>query len=46
MKKLLTLMALCTLVFLPATILAFPTVYPHGTTIYKPDKCWNGNNPN
>jgi len=21
---------------------AFPTVYPTGTTIYKPDKCWNG----
>jgi len=22
--------------------LAYPTVYPTGTTIYKPDKCWNG----
>jgi hypothetical protein len=42
MKKLLTLMALCALVFLPATLLAFPTVYPHCTTIYKPDKCFNG----
>jgi len=22
--------------------LAYPSVYPTGTTIYKPDKCWNG----
>ncbi|MFZ5813657.1 MAG: aryl-sulfate sulfotransferase [Thermodesulfobacteriota bacterium] len=21
---------------------AFPTVFPHGTTIYKPEKCWSG----
>ena len=29
-------------IFLPVTIYANPTVYPLGTTIYKPDKCWNG----
>ncbi|EFK11485.1 Tat pathway signal sequence domain protein [delta proteobacterium NaphS2] len=29
-------------VLLPLTSWAFPTVFPHGTTIYKPDKCWNG----
>lgn len=26
----------------PFDSLAFPTVFPHGTTIYKPEKCWNG----
>lgn len=26
----------------PFGALAFPTVFPHGTTIYKPEKCWNG----
>lgn len=26
----------------PLKALAFPTVYPHGTTIYNPAKCWNG----
>ncbi|MHC4596790.1 MAG: arylsulfotransferase family protein [Planctomycetota bacterium] len=25
--------------FIPATLIAYPTVYPRGTTIYKPDKC-------
>lgn len=27
---------------LPATASAAPTVFPTGTTIYKPEKCWNG----
>ena len=27
---------------LPAGVEAAPTVFPTGTTIYKPDKCWNG----
>ena len=27
---------------LPTLGLAFPTVFPHGTTIYKPEKCFNG----
>ncbi len=30
------------LAFLPAAGYAFPTVFPHGTTIYKPAKCYNG----
>lgn len=30
------------LVLGPSTLLAFPSVYPTGTTIYKPDKAWNG----
>ena len=50
MKRLLILIVLCSFVILPSTIFAFPSVYPTGTTIYKPEKCWNGytimsNNP-
>lgn len=26
----------------PMDAMAFPTVFPHGTTIYKPEKCFNG----
>ena len=26
----------------PVKAFSFPTVFPHGTTIYKPDKCFNG----
>ncbi len=26
----------------PLKLLAFPTVFPHGTTIYNPEKCFNG----
>ena len=26
----------------PGSLLAFPTIFPHGTTIYKPEKCWSG----
>nr|WP_287410666.1 aryl-sulfate sulfotransferase [Pseudodesulfovibrio sp.] len=26
----------------PMEAMSFPTVFPHGTTIYKPSKCWNG----
>jgi hypothetical protein len=26
----------------PMGAFSFPTVFPHGTTIYKPGKCWNG----
>jgi len=26
----------------PFKVLAFPTVFPHGTTIYLPEKCYNG----
>ena len=44
MKKLLFMLAICSLALIPATFLAFPTVFPTGTTIYKPDKAWNGYN--
>ncbi len=40
--RILMIMALFIFMFIPATLLAYPTVYPRGTTIYKPDKCWNG----
>ena len=30
------------LVLVPAATHSHPTVYPLGTTVYKPDKCWNG----
>ena len=30
------------LVLVPATLFAYPSVYPTGTTIYKPEKAWNG----
>jgi hypothetical protein len=42
MRKLFILLALCSLVLVPAAAFAFPTVFPHGTTLYKPDKCFNG----
>lgn len=41
MKKFLRI-SMTMVLFIPATLLAYPTVYPRGTTIYKPDKCWNG----
>ena len=46
MKKFLIMSAICllALTFIPVTILASPTDYPTGTTIYKPEKCWNGFN--
>jgi hypothetical protein len=42
MKKFSILMALVLVLLAPALLFAFPTVYPHGTTIYKPDKAFNG----
>lgn len=27
---------------MPKSGLAFPTVFPHGTTVFKPEKCWTG----
>ena len=35
-------MTVCALCLLPATFRAYPSVYPTGTTIYKPDKTWSG----
>ena len=37
-----TIVAGVLVVFLAVIIYARQTVYPTGTTIYKPDKCWNG----
>lgn len=43
MKKTPSLLLLtCLLAALPGLAFAMPSVYPTGTTIYKPDKCWNG----
>jgi len=39
MKRLFMLVVLC---LLPSALNSYPTVFPHGVTIYKPDKCWNG----
>ncbi len=30
------------LALVPETLFAYPSVYPTGTTIYKPEKAWNG----
>lgn len=40
MKRLLT--ALAVVGFFPVTLLPSPSVYPTGTTIYRPDKAWSG----
>jgi len=43
MKKIWIAVGLCALLIAaPAALFAFPTVYPTGTTIYKPDKCQSG----
>lgn len=41
LRRMLTAAALAALL-VPAPAGAAPTVFPTGTTIYKPDKCWNG----
>ena len=38
-KRFLLATLLC---LIPSIIYASPSVFPHGVTIYKPDKCWNG----
>jgi hypothetical protein len=42
MKRLIFVASLLMDVLVPATLLAVPSVFPTGTTIYKPEKCWNG----
>ncbi len=42
MKGVLILLGVSSLALIPSILLAGPTVYPTGTTIYKPEKCWNG----
>ena len=39
-----TIVALAALAFfaVPNLTSAMPTIYPRGTTIYDPEKCWNG----
>ena len=41
LRGMLTAAALAALLT-PATVWAAPTVFPTGTTIYNPEKCWNG----
>lgn len=41
-KSMMRIYVACLFLFLTAMIFAKPTVYPTGTTIYKPEKCWNG----
>jgi hypothetical protein len=42
MKTGIRILSACLLAFLAVVVYAGHTVYPTGTTIYKPDKCWNG----
>lgn len=42
MKKVLIVSALLLVLAGASTLWAFPSVYPHGTTIFKPDKAYNG----
>ena len=42
MKTKLVALAAVAALALPALANAMPTVYPRGTTIYDPEKCWNG----
>ena len=42
MKKIFIIFTVCAVLAVPAAVMAFPSVYPTGTTIYKPKKCANG----
>ncbi len=42
MKRTAGYIPLVFLLLVPVIIRAHPSVYPLGTTLYKPDKCWNG----
>ncbi|MFI4942941.1 MAG: hypothetical protein ACHP85_06745, partial [Burkholderiales bacterium] len=42
MRALIAAMAVSALALTPSLFFASPTVYPTGTTIYKPEKAWNG----
>ncbi|MBW1804350.1 MAG: transcriptional initiation protein Tat, partial [Deltaproteobacteria bacterium] len=42
MKKLLFTGAVLACLIIPATLFAFPSVFPHGTTIFKPEKTFSG----
>ncbi len=38
----LVVLLMCALAAGPSILFAYPSVYPSGTTIYKPEKAWNG----
>ena len=42
MEKLFFRLLSALLILVPASLFAFPSVFPTGTTIYKPDKSWSG----
>jgi len=42
MKRSAGFVTLALLILIPVIIQAETSVYPLGTTIYKPAKCWNG----
>jgi len=42
MRKFFLSLFVASVVFMPGTLFASPSVFPTGVTIYKPDKCWNG----
>jgi hypothetical protein len=42
MKKLFLSVAIFTFIFTSTSLFAMPTVFPTGTTIYNPKKCYNG----
>ena len=41
MEILFVLLVLSCLLLIPSIQLGVPSVYPTGTTIYNPDKCWS-----
>ena len=42
MRKPLSMLIGCMLIASVTSLLSFPSVYPTGTTIYDPDRAWNG----
>ena len=42
MKRFVHIMVLMACLILPTALFAFPSVFPHGTTIFKPDKTFSG----
>ncbi len=42
MKRIIRYIVLASLAIMPAVVHSHPTVFPLGTTVYKPGKCWNG----
>jgi hypothetical protein len=42
MRRFFFFIAILSCIILPASLFAFPSVFPHGTTIFKPDKTFSG----